>query len=345
MFGRQTWIDVNLDYLTHNYEVLKAASSTSVFTVVKANAYGHGMVEVAHHFESLDTPFICVSSINEAVILSDAGIQKDILIFSYVSETDMKSCHRDHFVYTIASNTMIPALIALNARCHLEVNVGMNRMGIKDQEEVWDIMHHPQLRIEGLYTHFQSLHESATTQHQLRYFESIVAQKPEHIQWVHIGNAPIAYARDHDWILGARFGLGLYGYREDVESLKPVLSMYSKIAVSDSVYEGETVGYDYTFTAREDTIFGSIPIGYGDGFMYEQQQLPVHLNGHESRILGKICMDQTMIEMTDQDAIGDVVELIGPHRTIPMLVQATGVNAYLLLTGLRSRVHRNYVRD
>lgn len=344
MTSRDTWLDIDVDALLDNYNELKKAANTAVFAVVKANAYGHGDVEISKVLSTTDTPFLCVSSLDEANYLYQHGIDHDVLIFGYVDPDSIVQGHKANFVYTISSESWCRKAVALglNVRVHLEVNTGMNRVGIKDIQTIKEIV--TDYKVEGIYTHFQSPDDLEAGHQQMRRFNEVLAALDVSFQWLHLGNAPISIVKENPHINGSRFGLGMYGYRIDLPGLKPVMSLYTKIVHTDTMEEGETLGYDYTYTATQTTRFATVAIGYADGFDPRQAVLPVVIREKAYPIIGKICMDQCMIHIDDAVQVGDVVTLMGPGRTTAMIDQATLIMPYIQLSSLSPRIRRDYYR-
>lgn len=341
MMFRETWAEIDLSALKHNYNRIKNATGVSIFPVVKANAYGHGDIEVSKFLETLDAPLLCVSSIHEAIHLQNNGITTDILIFSYVNPEVILETKSFNFIYTVPNVQWIERVesLGLSLRLHLEYNGGMNRYGIHDLITIQEIGRKHTL--EGVYMHFQKAENTLKTKNQLEGFKSIIDNLAQIPQWIHVGNASLEIFKQNPWINGFRVGLGLYGYRDDMD-LTPVLSLYTKVTHIDYLLTNETVGYDYDYHVQDAGYYGTIPIGYADGFVRKNRNLPVWINEKPYTIVGKICMDQTMVQLDDSVDFLDSVELIGKHRTLSSLVDATGFSAYEILTGLSERIKRDY---
>lgn len=343
MDGRETIATINLDNLSHNIKEIQTVTGKSLFGVVKANAYGHGDVECSRIMIREKLPFICVSSIDEAQHLTRKGIKHDILIFSYVDPTVIAQIDCDQYIYTIPSLAWFQQMQAydLKVRLHLEINAGMNRIGVKDEREIQAILS-SDYKIEGIYTHFPSPENLEKGRIQLKHFEEIVKRSQHTFEWVHVGNAPVSLIQESTVINGFRMGLAIYGYRVDIPTLKPVLSLNSKVLHIDSVEPGETIGYDYTYSVESKERFGTMPIGYADCFDVRNVTVPVFINGKAYPIVGKICMDQTMIHIDETVKLGDDVEIIGPHRTCEVIESITGISKYIQLSTLSNRITRVY---
>lgn len=340
---RDTVAVINLAALSHNIDVIQKQSLKTVFPVVKANAYGHGMLDVASYLDEKSYPYICVSSIDEALKLYEERIKTPILIFSYVSKDAIKDYHRDNFVYTVTSMSHLTEIEELDfqVKLHLEINSGMNRYGIKpiNYQEI-----NTKHEIEGVYTHFSSNEINKYTISQAKIFKDFIFSLVVKPKVVHVGNAPIDLIKDETYIHGLRLGLGMYGYRENVHNLKPVLSLSSKVNHIDTLLAGESLGYDQTYIAKNEERYATIPIGYGDGFDMRNDMSVVYINDNQYKIIGKICMDQLMVLVDNSVQINDQVELIGPSRNVLKISKDTGISPYVILTSLSERVRRQYIK-
>lgn len=343
MSYRETWATISHEALHHNYTEIKKASDKELFAVLKANAYGHGDVEVARSLEAVGCKVFCVSSLDEAIKLFNQGIRTDILIFSYVNPQHIVAANATQFIYTVPDQKWIDTVdaLGLTLRLHLEVNMGMNRYGFKDPEQIQVVAKNHQL--EGIYMHFQKPENTALTTTQLAGFKTIVDSLETQPTWVHVGNFALSLVADLPWINAMRVGIGLYGYRDDMDTLKPVLSLYSKVTYLEWMQAGETIGYDYTHTVDAPGYYGTMPIGYADGFDMAQATLPVMINKKPYSIVGKICMDQTMLALDETIALHDTIELIGENRTLRDIAKATNRSLYVCLTDLKERIHRIHI--
>ena len=339
---RETWAEVSVHNLKYNHKVMTdAIANRTVFPVVKANAYGHGMVKIAQIFEELDCEVLCVSSIEEALILIDNGIKADILIFGKTAIEAIEKYNHEQFIYTITSLDWFEKLPELALRLHLEVNTGMNRVGVKEISAIEKVMS-SKYKIEGLYTHFASNQSSEQSLLQLQKFQAVLKRvDTRFLRWIHVGNMPLEFFSELPLVNAMRLGISLYGYHSDV-ALKPVISLYSHITHTDFVTVGETIGYDYQYKVNKAGYFATIPVGYADGFEQRQAECDVLIHNKGYKIVGKICMDQLMIWTDSQLAIGSKVELIGPKRTLKEIYTKTGISPYEVLSRLSTNIIKIY---
>ncbi|HZJ87081.1 MAG TPA: alanine racemase, partial [Erysipelothrix sp.] len=265
MNTRDTQIIIEPNHLIHNYKTYQQKSSLEVFAVVKANAYGHGDIIVSKTLEPYVKVF-CVSSLDEAIHLYHAGIRKDILIFSYVDIKMIEKYHQDNFIYTALSLDWVKSLLTLNKkiRVHIKVDTGMNRVGIKDIEEIKEIL--TLINVEGIYTHFSSSDDNKeVTLHQLSQFETILKDLNVSFKWVHTSNTHASSYVTSKHINAMRLGIGLYGYEKDTSDLKQVMHLMTKVIHLFEVDENETIGYNQTYKVDKKSKIATLPIGYADG--------------------------------------------------------------------------------
>ncbi|CAM3703753.1 alanine racemase [Erysipelothrix urinaevulpis] len=343
MLTRETWAEVSLENLKYNYDTIREViNDKHVLPVVKADAYGHGDYEVAKLFDdNQESPFICVASLDEARGLAAKGITKDILIFSYVNPKLMLEENNSQFIYTIPSIEWYKQTKG-KGRFHLEVNTGMNRMGIKNHQEVKEIIAMNGYDIEGIYTHFVVPQWNEQTLQQGHTFRTLLESIDYDFQYIHAGNIDYELFNHFEFFTGVRVGLSLYGYRGGL-GLKPVLSMYSKIIYLEKVFKDETVGYSYAYNVEQEAIVGTIPIGYADGFSRLNERIPVYINNKPYPIVGGICMDQSMILCDESIRLYDTVELIGPNRPLSEIADSMDMMIYEVIVLIGPRVKRIYL--
>lgn len=331
------WAEVDLSVLNENVNHLKTLTTKEVFGVVKDNAYGHGDVEIAH---ALDVQVLCVFSIREAIRLREHGIETDILVFGFTDVSLIEENLHHNFIYTVASLDWFETLKS-PIRLHIEINTGMNRIGLKDLSDIHTIVNSKH-SVEGIYTHFGNPTNIEIGTQQINKFTELLSQIKHSFKWIHVGNAPVEIIKSNAYINAARFGLGMYGYRDGIKGLKPILSLYANLEFIDTAYPADTIGYDYTYEVTETLKYGTIPIGYSDGFDMRQALCPVFIAGKEQSILGKVCMNQTMLRVDEETEVGTKVELIGVNRSAQLIHETTGIMPYVLLTCLSPNLKRVY---
>jgi len=340
------WIEVNLQKLHENYQKLeKFYQDKVIFPVVKANAYGHGMIEIAKFFDHMGVPIICVSHVHEAMRLLEEGIKSDILVFGWTHPDLMAKFDHPQIIYTLSSMIMYQEIQTLPShyRFHIKVNSSMNRVGFKSVLDIARILKESRFQYEGIYTHLPSKCENEESLRLYQRFEEMIADLNHPFKWVHVGNTNPHYIQESEILNGVRMGMALYGYDPYVD-VKPILSLYAPIEYVTKIRPGESVGYDFMYRAEHDEIIASIPLGYAHGFYQEQAAIPLKLGEDDCEIVGKVCMDQSMIKVEGNVKVGDILTVYGDSRSAMSLSKKIGRSHYELLTQLSSVIPRKYLR-
>ena len=366
---RRTWAEIDTDALIHNFNIIKSTSNSSVCAVVKANAYGHGADIVAPLLQEAGADYFAVSNIEEAVELRELGITKPILILGYtpidytneLQQYDISQC-----VYSLeyANELSLAALKSnLNIKIHLKLDTGMSRLGFdcrsEDLNGINDAVIASKLNglsLEGVFTHFavsdrNSTQEDGFTNQQYVRFENAVnhlKQNGLNPKYIHCCNSA-ALCQDNDKHLDmCRAGIVLYGLTPSSElklpqDFMPVMNFKSVVSQVKKIHKGDTVSYGRSFKADKDMTVATICAGYADGYpRLLSNKGYVLINGHRANIIGRICMDQFCVDVTD---IGDVnrddeVLLWGKDLPVEQFADMTGTINYELVCGVSHRVKR-----
>ncbi|ULA63442.1 MAG: Alanine racemase [Nitrospira sp.] len=365
-----TYATVDLSALIHNLTQLRGLLSPGceIMAVVKANAYGHGAVEVSRALIAQGVGRVAVVSIDEGIALRAAGIAVPIVILGPLFPKQVGDLIAHRLTPVISDRSLIPALTQATASLaapypiHLKVETGMGRLGLAMDEllaliDSGDLP--PSLNIEGLLTHFADSDglTSEQTEHQLTLFQKTVSgltARGISIPLIHAANSggTVRYPRSHYSLI--RPGIMLYGYHTlpvsvPAPDLKPVLSLQSSIAQVRAIPTGGTISYNATFVAKRPTRVAVLPIGYADGFNRRlSNRGEVLVQGRRAKVIGTVCMDMVMIDVTDipDTTVGDEVVLIGRQGadriTAADLAEWTGTIAYETLCAIGARVPRRY---
>lgn len=362
-------IEIDLDTLASNFHDLsRHATPAKVMCVIKANAYGHGLVECARHLEKIGASYFGVAQLQEGVELRQAGIQTPILVFGGILNDQIEHFINFDLDLTASSVEKLRAIDAAakklqkKARAQLKIDTGMGRIGVKAErtDQLFrEAMHADSCIVTGVYSHFARADEEdpSYTQEQLEKFLQAVRFFPEHgypMPLRHIANSA-AMIRSKDCHLDfVRPGLALYGIypaeflKQTSVNLKPIQTLKSKVVYFKLVSAGQGVSYGHTWTAPVDTSVVTVPLGYGDGYMRcLSNRAEVLLRGKRYRTVGNICMDQLMVAIGDDEAVnGDEVVLIGVQGdqriTVEELAQQANTIPYEILTNLNLRIPRRY---
>ncbi|NWF74739.1 MAG: alanine racemase [Nitrospirae bacterium] len=365
-----TYATIDLAALAYNLSQIKRCLSPTcdIMAIVKANAYGHGAVETAHALARQGIKRFAVASLDEGIALRHAGLSASIVVLGALLEDQVPDLLAHQLTPVISDGHILPTL-AKAARSqpapypiHLKVETGMGRLGFSP-EELLSLLDDPILRnplqIEGLMTHLADADgtDSAFTERQLGIFRSMLEQARQHgltIPFLHTANsAAIVRFPDAHFSL-VRPGLMLYGYHTlppsiSAPNLKPVLSLQSTIVQLRSIPSGGTVSYNRTFVAQRPTRIAVLPIGYADGYSRRlSYRGSVLIQGRRAPIIGLVCMDMIMIDVTDLGPVrvGEIVTLIGQQggESIWADEVADWIDTipYEILCGIGPRVPRIY---
>ncbi|WP_087973803.1 alanine racemase [Oceanobacillus rekensis] len=333
---RDTWVEISLDAIEANVKSFKKhiRKNSRLMAVVKADGYGHGAVEVAKSAIQSGADYLGVAFLDEALKLREAGIRTPILILGYTPPTAVREAVKHDISITIFSDESIKeiknAAEAFNktAKVHLKIDSGMNRIGIRDQQEALRICQSikvaPEIMLEGIFTHFAEADnlDSTYTYKQFKHFTTVIAYLEGHdvnISIKHCCNSAgtIVYPEFHMDMV--RVGISLYGlYPSDQLKgkikLKQVMSFKTKPVMIKSLEAEEPISYGCTYTPNKKSTIVTLPVGYADGFSRQLSNTgKVTVKGMNAPIVGRICMDQTMIDVTAIGTIhtSDIITLFG----------------------------------
>jgi len=372
---KRSWVEVSLSQIETNYHIYKKSlpKEVSIMAVIKADAYGHGDANVARLLSSLGVTLFAVSNIDEAVGLRNAGINGEILILGYSSPMYASTLHYLDLTQTIVSEEYALALAktGYDIKCQFAVDTGMNRIGISsDNPQIAaDIIrrYSNSLKVNGLFTHLCVADSSKDedrqyTKMQLQRFKAVVDLVEDmNLPYVHCYNsAGGMYHLKDDEInerIGniVRLGIALYGLKPDInnvlpEGIKPAMTWKSVISRVQEMKKGEMISYGRTFTTQRDSIIATVTTGYADGYnRLLSNRGYVLINGNKAPIVGRVCMDQTMVDVTDIPNVkmGDVVVLMGESGSFNYTADdmATDLDTigYEIICGISKRVQRFYV--
>ncbi|MBC2283539.1 serine racemase VanT catalytic subunit [Listeria booriae] len=329
---RRAWRECSRDALIHNAKIIQEnlPGKTALMAVVKADAYGHGATYCSQLLEKNGVTIFAVATLDEAIELRKSGIRSDILIFGYTAPSDADKIQHFDLIQTIISEQHGFALeeTGMRIRCHLKIDTGMHRTGIsRDQME--SIIHFYKsdiLAVEGIYSHLgsaDSLDDEAVerTQAQIEAYDGLLAALQKagiNPQKTHLQSSYGMQNYDNLQYDYVRIGISLYGCQSDYSELtlplQPVLSLKSRIALIEYVAEDDFIGYGNDVMAPHKMKIAMIPIGYADGIPrnLSSTNLRVSVNGVAVPIIGRICMDMMMLDITDlqEVSVGTEVAII-----------------------------------
>ena len=370
----RTYVTVDLDAIAYNFESMRKniREGTQIIAVIKADAYGHGAVTVGRFLETF--PYIwgfATATAEEALELRDAGIQKPILVLGYVFE--------DHYEELIAREVRMPVFdletaekiadyaeqLHKKAKIHIALDTGMNRIGFKDTQKsaavICKISQMESLQIEGMFTHFARADETDKiyADRQFRRYMDFHRQLQDwgvSIPVCHCSNSAGIIDMPYANLDVVRAGITIYGIypsdevQKEKVPLKPVMSWKSGVAFVKEVEAGEQISYGGTFVTPKKMKIATIPTGYADGYpRMLSGKASVLIHGKRAQILGRVCMDQFMADVTDIPDVsrGDEVTLLGRDQeeeiTVEELSDLCGRFPYEFVCCVSKRVPRVYL--
>ena len=368
----RTYAEVNLQAVRHNIEEARKhiKSGTKIMAIVKANAYGHGAVPVSKALTSQVDAY-GVAMIEEALELRDAGIDKMILILGYTGEEWYEELVKHGISQTIYTYDMAKKLsdvavsLGKQTPIHIKIDTGMGRIGFAPTEKSVDIVekisHLPGVFIEGVFTHFARADEKtiqAAKEPFARYMQFVqeLEKKGIRIPIRHVSNSASILSFPEAHLDMVRSGITTYGLypSEDVPKeilkLMPAMSWKSKISFVKPIEPGTSISYGGTFTAEKPMIVATVPVGYADGMKRDLSgKGRVLVHGKYARILGRVCMDQFMIDVTDISNVkmGDTVTIFGKDgdKCIPVeeIAELSHSFNYEFVCSISNRVPRKYI--
>ncbi len=373
---QRIYAKIDLDAIEHNIRLVreKIPPETKLLLVVKADAYGHGAVILAHEFEYL-ADYFAVAEMDEALELRRSGVTKPILILGYTSP----HLYETALEHNITLTMFIPERIKLlsevaghmgkTARVHLAIDTGMARIGwsVTEQsaDEAAEAAAMPNIHVEGMFSHFaiaDSADKAPTMEQQAAFerFMYMLADRGVQIPIKHLNNSAgiLGFDKYYDMV---REGIILYGLypSDDVWKelgnrfvLRPAMELITHISHIKTVKKDQGIGYGHTFRAERDLTVATIPVGYADGYPRElSNQAEVLIHGKRCRILGRVCMDQMMVDVSHvpEAKLEDQVTLVGrngnEHISVEELAALAHSFNYEFVCGIARRVPRVYFRD
>lgn len=374
---KRSWVEVDLSQIKSNYLLYKEAlkRDASIMAVIKADAYGHGDVQVARVLSDLGCNLFAVSNIDEAVGLREAGIKGEILILGYSSSYYAKTLFDLNLTQALVSEEYAEQLAntGFRIKCQFAVDTGMNRIGIDgdDIHECERIIRafKERLNINGLFTHLCVADSLKTTDReftllQLRKFHSLVGNLSDlKLPYIHCCNsaAGLQYLNEFPFFdkIGTivRLGIVLYGMIPSDEiqipkGIRPALQWKSVISMVKRVHAGETIGYGRSYKVEKESVIATIATGYADGLSRSLSNRGfVLINGHMAPIVGNICMDQTLVDVTDIPNVkmGMHAIILGTSGDYSFsaddMANSLGTIGYEVLCDISKRVQRFYFND
>ena len=370
MYLRPTWIDVDLGIVHSNVRNLKnyIGPKVHLMAVVKANAYGHGMIEVAQAAVSAGATWIGVATMDEALaVRSKLRPAVPILVLGYVAPQHAIIASRLNITLTAISLEWVQETAQLATQpldFHLKIDTGLNRVGLKTADDIRAALSiislHPNLNCSGVFTHFATSENMQNTSYfhqQLSRFYELLEVIPNRTdKLIHCANSGATLYHPEKYFFDmVRTGKAVMGPpNESLKDLlpielKPSLALHSSLTLVKQLTAGEKVGYAGLYTASQTEWIGTVPMGYADGWHQQFKATSVLIDGKRVPIIGRISMDQLMVSLPQKYPPGTRVTFIGRQGNETILAdeiaQKAGVPRSEVFTSLSSRVPRVYWRD
>ncbi|GEN88864.1 alanine racemase [Oceanobacillus sojae] len=370
---RDTWAEVSLQALAFNVKQFKQHihKEARFMAVVKADGYGHGAVEIAEEALANGADWLGVAFLDEALALREAGIIAPVLILGYTPGYAVHKAIEQDITLTVYSQETIEAIrqaaitLEKKAKVHIKVDTGMTRIGIRSVEEALELcqaLDQEEIEVEGIFTHFAEADNGKSSEYTYQQFERFqqiyqaVEANGYKIPIKHCCNSAgtIAYTEMHlDMV---RVGVSLYGlypepHLKGILPLKQVMSLKTKPVLIKPVPAGQSISYGRTYTTKEEVKIATLPIGYADGLSrLLSNQGHVTIRGKECLIVGRICMDQTMVDVSNIDDVheNDIVTIFGDpsegYVSLDIVAKQMQTIHYETVCLIGKRVPRKYVR-
>lgn len=380
-FVKRTWAEISLDAIARNFNEIKnkVNKKSKICCVIKADGYGHGATELANIYEKLGADFFAVSNIDEGIEIRNSGSKLPIIILGYTPVDDAKRlCDYDisQAVFSLDyAKSLSDECVKQNRTCkiHIKVDTGMSRIGFMCQQfprddysvkEILEACNLPNLNLEGMFTHFCVSDEAEEgrefTQKQYQNFihvKNAVRSNGINIKYVHCSNSGAIEDYPNTYCDMVRAGIILYGLSPsdklyDKLELIPAMTLKTTVAYVKNLKKGSDISYGRTFTAPKDMKIATVPIGYADGYIRSNAKDGyMSVNGKKAKIVGRICMDQTMLDVTDIDGVktGDEVIVFGTGKngepTADTIAKNTNTINYEVVCLVGKRVPRIYYKN
>ena len=372
---RRTWAEINLDAIAHNYKTIreKIGPDVKFLGVVKADAYGHGSLQVSRLLQELGADYLAVSSADEALELRANGITMPILILGHTPKEQVARLIEFDITQAVTCKAKADEYSEEATRCggtlkiHIKVDTGMSRLGYLCDNNFFDngvkgiteACNLPGLYAEGIFTHFAVADEfgesnDAYTQHQFKLFTNVISEVEKQLghkfEICHCANTGATARFPKTYLDMVRPGLLLYGYGEFAKEmgLRPVMTLKTTVSTIKIYPEGTSISYGRTYTTDKTTRVGVLPYGYADGFLRSlSNKCSLITKEGPAKLRGKICMDMCMIDITDMPTVdvGSEVEIFGEKNSVDKLAECAGTISYELTCAVSKRVPRVYYRN
>jgi alanine racemase len=364
----RVWAEIYLDNLVENYKIIKnEVKNAHIMAAIKADAYGHGAVEVARILENEGIAMFGVASVEEGIELRQAGITTPILILSPILYSQIETALQFHLIPTVSEMKFFRALekkvkkLGTPIIAHVEIDTGMTRTGFpyeSAKRSLRAMAASKYVKIDGIFSHFPVADGNGTfTKKQIRDFGRLVKSLPKtriHPTFLHLANSSGIFKHAYAHLDLVRPGIALYGLASSPDihyarGLKPLMALKSRVVNTRTVKANVPISYGHTFITKRRSRIATVSVGYGDGYPRSlSNRADALIMGQRVPIVGTVCMDLIMIDITDVPGvkINDIVTLIGrdgkAEVTADECAQKSNTIVYEITSGIGPRVARVY---
>jgi alanine racemase len=344
--AERAWADVHLGALVANARTVAAASGARLLPMVKANAYGVGVLPVVRALEPLGPWGFGVATLEEGAQLRAAGVTRPLVVFTPLQPSLIPLYHRHDLRPAIGDRNALAAWLGQGDRpFHLEIDTGMARAGFRpDEVAASRSLLEASQGWEGAFTHFHSADcEPDSVAHQWAIFQQVLGTLPRRPSLVHAANSAAALRGTAFAADLVRPGIFLYGGDVPGVTAEPVVRLQARVVALRTLRAGESVSYGATWVAPADTRVATLSIGYADGVLRSLSGVgAVEINGEVAPLLGRVTMDFIMVAVQERCALGDVATIIGGLVSLDDQARRAGTISYELLTAMGPRIARRY---
>lgn len=373
-FYRPAWAEVDLDAIRHNVIAMKRrlGGDSDIMAVVKADGYGHGASEVARAALDAGAASLGVALLEEAVELRKNGFTVPILVFGWVSPEVTPVAAANDITIPFFQKDWLEEVARIDfdepLKLHMKWDTGMGRIGVRTEAELVNLLdtlkilsRQKDLQLTGVFTHFATADETDLAYFDMQYerFEVFLETFSQHWEQpvcVHIGNSAAAIRFPEKMQKFVRFGISLYGLypseavrEENRIALQPAFSLKCRLTHVKHMDPSESISYGATYTTETCEWIGTIPIGYADGWVRKLQGMDVLVDGKRMPIVGRICMDQTMIKLDKHYPVGTLVTLIGNEGNAEISMEEIAAKLdtinYEIPVNITNRIPRVYLEE
>ncbi|WP_298237302.1 alanine racemase [uncultured Algibacter sp.] len=365
--AQETILEIDLNALKHNFDYLKSKlqPETKFLAVVKAYGYGSDACEIAKHLQELEVDYLAVAYVNEGVLLREAGITKPILVL-HPQTVNFKKLIANCLEPSLYNPKVLTEFIAIASKknqtdypVHIKFNTGLNRLGFWENDVAFiasKLKQTKTIKVASIFSHLaasEDLTEKEFSLNQIKTFKSITDNFLNIIDYkpvLHLCNTSgiLNYPEAH--LNMVRSGIGLYGFgncKKENKHLKPIGTLKTIISQIHQIEKGESVGYNRAFKSNNFLKTATLPIGHADGIgrQYGNGKGFVIINGQKAPIIGNVCMDMIMVNITNIDCKeGDEVIVFGQEATAEALAEVVNTISYELITSISQRVKRIFIK-